>query len=39
MMNMLGKIEDWAGEADPGFSVKAYRFHQAASDARAKMGR
>jgi MerR family transcriptional regulator, thiopeptide resistance regulator len=38
MMNMLGNIEDWAGEADPGFSVKAYRFHQAASEARAKMG-
>ena len=37
MKAMLGQIEDWAGEVDPGFSVEAYRFHQAASEARAKM--
>ena len=37
MKNLLGKIEDWAGEADPGFSVEAYRFHQAAHEARQRM--
>jgi DNA-binding transcriptional MerR regulator len=34
MTNMLGHIEQWAGEADPGFSVEAYRFHQEAHRAR-----
>jgi MerR family transcriptional regulator, thiopeptide resistance regulator len=37
MMNMLGNIEEWVGEADPGFSVEAYRFHQAAHEARIRM--
>lgn len=39
MMNMLDNIEQWAGEADPGFSVEAYRFHQAAHEARERMNR
>ena len=39
MMNLLDNIEQWAGEADPGFSVEAYRFHQAAYEARERMKR
>ena len=39
MGNMLDNIEQWAGEADPGFSVEAYRFHQAAHEARERMKR
>ncbi len=29
--------EEWQGEADPGFSLEAYRFHVAASQAREAM--
>jgi DNA-binding transcriptional MerR regulator len=39
MMNMLDNIEQWAGEADPGFSIEAYRFHRAAHEARDRMKR
>jgi MerR family transcriptional regulator, thiopeptide resistance regulator len=39
MGNMLDNIEQWAGEADPGFSVEAYRFHQAAYEVRERMKR
>ena len=39
MGRMLANIEQWAGEADPGFSVDAYRFHQAAHEARERMTR
>ena len=37
MANLLENIEQWEGEADPGFSVEAYRFHQAAHEARERM--
>jgi DNA-binding transcriptional MerR regulator len=37
MMNLLGNIEEWADDADPGFSVEAYRFHQQAHRAREAM--
>jgi len=37
MANLLENIEQWEGEADPGFSVEAYRFHQAAHAARERM--
>ena len=39
MGRMLANIEQWAGEADPGFSVDAYRFHRAAHQARERMTR
>ena len=39
MHNMLENFEQWAGEADPGFSVEAYRFHLAAHEARERMKR
>lgn len=37
MMTMLDSIEEWEGKVDSDFSAAAYRFHQAAHEARERM--
>jgi len=37
VQNLNNHIEEWEGDADPGFDAEVFRFHQAAARARAAM--